>query len=240
MNKTSDARVVSRRRKGIIAGVAGAAMLLTGSTFALWSAGDSFNTSGTITSGTMSIAADNAGVVAYDVSEDRTNVDGGDTLAATGKEGHVIDLATALIVPGDTIAITYPFGVEMAGDNLVAELKGTFADMTAADTLADEVELEYAVLTTASDETKTASAAASLDIAGGTVDFGYVANEDNEDAGKDDVVALKNGTSNLRVVLYVTFKDTVANGDLMDSIFSLQNLDITMTQVRSAGHGNFS
>ena len=98
------------KTKGVIAGVAGLALLSGGVTYSLWS--DSATVpGGTITNGNLDVAA--IGALAWvDVSPDRADA------------GHAItDLATWRMVPGDIIEGTQGIGVALEGDNLVATLE---------------------------------------------------------------------------------------------------------------------
>jgi predicted ribosomally synthesized peptide with SipW-like signal peptide len=141
------------RRRAIIAGAAGVALLIGGSTYALWSS-SAQQAGGVIKSGDLKVAAVGS-VQAFDVSQDRkdstpgsanvvdivTNASLADA-ASTAKtmSGHLIELGadeTAAaadtawkIVPGDTAALTFDYTVTLIGDNLVADLR-VAEDMTA-------------------------------------------------------------------------------------------------------------
>ncbi|MDR0284601.1 MAG: SipW-dependent-type signal peptide-containing protein [Propionibacteriaceae bacterium] len=130
----------TKRRNAVIAGVAGAALLLGGSTYALWSASDSI-AGGSITAGNLDIKAELSN--AWDVTSDRAG-EYGDQLATistsgiaasdgttpmtkvaldnTVIKGHAITPATWRMSPGDTVALTFPYLITLAGDNLVAAL----------------------------------------------------------------------------------------------------------------------
>ncbi|UZN02238.1 alternate-type signal peptide domain-containing protein [Cellulomonas sp. S1-8] len=102
---------MKNKTKGLIAGVAGIALLTGGSTFALWTASSTV-AGGTITNGNLAIAA--VGTPGWkDVSTDR---------ADRGTAGHDISLATWRMVPGDVAEGTYGFQVALEGDNLVANV----------------------------------------------------------------------------------------------------------------------
>jgi len=135
----------TRRRNAVISAVAGAALLVGGSTYALWSANDTIK-GGTITGGDLAIAVGD--MQAWDVSEDRTDNNTGGVTAADGTtvlqglKGHAIkDLEPERegapywkMVPGDTVAMTFPYVVTLEGDNLVAglEIKGDLSDVIKA------------------------------------------------------------------------------------------------------------
>ena len=138
-----------KRAVAVLAVAAGAALLIGGSTYALWSQTADMN-GGTITSGDLRLVAGE--VSSFDVSADRAdsstteetdrsvldassnpltfnqgeaakveNLNGGADEATL--TGHVIDEpGDWLIVPGDTLAVLYPYTVTLKGDNLVAEL----------------------------------------------------------------------------------------------------------------------
>jgi len=99
---------MNNKTKGVIAGIAGIALLGGGTTFALWS--DSATVAGgTITNGNLEVAA--IGTLAWvDASSPRVD------------EDHTIDPATWRMVPGDVVEGTQGLGVALQGDNLVAEL----------------------------------------------------------------------------------------------------------------------
>src|SRR5690606_180399 len=99
---------MNNKTKGVIAGIAGLALLGGGTTFALWS--DSATVAGgTITNGNLEVAA--IGALAWvDASSPRVD------------EDHTIDPATWRMVRGDVVEGTQGLGVALQGDNLVAEL----------------------------------------------------------------------------------------------------------------------
>ncbi|UJP39806.1 alternate-type signal peptide domain-containing protein [Cellulomonas palmilytica] len=112
---------MKNKTKGVIAGLAGLALLSGGTTFALWSDSDSIP-GGTITNGELGVSATSVGW--FDVSPDRTDV----TVAATPVtelDGHTVDLQTWRMVPGDVAEGTYGLDVTLVGDNLVANLDVT-------------------------------------------------------------------------------------------------------------------
>jgi len=138
-----------KRVTAILAVAAGAALLVGGSTYALWSATAGMD-GGTITSGDLNLVAGDV-VSSYDVSFDRSDYTVG-TVSVVGTggtevpltfnvgeaadvvplnagedevtlTGHPIDnLNDWKIVPGDTVAVLFPYTVTLKGDNLVAQL----------------------------------------------------------------------------------------------------------------------
>ncbi len=111
------------RGRGLLWVAGGAALLLGGSTFALWSASDTF-TGGTITAGDLNLVQ-TRDTTFWDVSGDRT--DATQTVPGTdgSQLGHSLDPADAStwrIVPGDKVAATFSANVTLQGDNLVGLL----------------------------------------------------------------------------------------------------------------------
>lgn len=110
-----------KKRRGLLwVGLGTAVLLSGGSTFALWSASDTF-TGGTITAGDLNLVQQ-ADTTFYDVSADRTDA----TTVVPGTDGsqlgHAIDEATWRIVPGDKVAAAFSADVTLEGDNLVGKL----------------------------------------------------------------------------------------------------------------------
>ena len=109
---------MNKKTKGVLAGVAGIALLAGGTTFATWS--ETLTQDGaTITSGKLDITGVSTPVW-YDVTAGRS--DAAATTPVTGRAGHTIDLATWRTVPGDSAEATYSFDVALEGDNLAAQL----------------------------------------------------------------------------------------------------------------------
>jgi len=122
-----------KRRNAVIAAVAGAALLVGGSTYALWQQSANM-VGGTIQAGDLSIKAGTS--TFWDVSEDRgdqtldaittpANENGvdGTTVTLDGLKAHAIpDLEDWTMVPGDTVALAFPYKITLDGDNMVAQL----------------------------------------------------------------------------------------------------------------------
>lgn len=111
-----------KRRSGVVWVAAGAAALLAGgSTFALWSASDTFS-GGDITAGDLNMEQlSDTGF--WDVSNDRKDATA--TVGATdgSQPGHVIeDVNTWRIAPGDKLAASFEATATLDGDNLVARV----------------------------------------------------------------------------------------------------------------------
>ena len=123
----------TKRRNAVIAAVAGAALLVGGSTYALWQASVPLQ-GGSITSGNLALEAGDS--TQWDVSVDRLDQKAKITTAETAPQGvtpistitldelgHAIeDLENWTMVPGDTVALTFPYRITLEGDNLVAQL----------------------------------------------------------------------------------------------------------------------
>ena len=111
-----------KRRKGLVWVAAGAAALLVGgSTFALWSASDTFS-GGTITAGDLNIVQ-LEDTSFWDVSNDRK--DATEIVGATdgSQLGHAItSVADWRIAPGDKLAASFEATATLEGDNLVARV----------------------------------------------------------------------------------------------------------------------
>lgn len=121
---------MNNKTKGIAAGAAGVALLLGGTTFALWSDSEEIP-GGVITSGNLDVAACSADW--FDISADRTALAGhDDTTPITGiTTAHAIDIATWRMVPEDEIEGNLGIQVALEGDNLVAQLDVEFNDAAA-------------------------------------------------------------------------------------------------------------
>ena len=130
---------MNKKTTGILAGAAGAALLIGGGTFALWNDGESVP-GGTITTGNLDVAPVGSWTW-VDLSEDRTDA------------GHTIpSIATHRIVPGDVIEGTVEFSAALEGDNIVAELGGEFGAVSSVPEVTDpallallstDLELQY-------------------------------------------------------------------------------------------------
>src|SRR5690606_2413486 len=102
-------KTMNNKTKGVIAGIAGLALLGGGTTFALWS--DSATLTGaTITNGNLDVTA--TGTMAWaDVSSD-----------TVGAPVSIPSIGDWRMVPGDALEGSQSLTVEVEGDNLVANL----------------------------------------------------------------------------------------------------------------------
>ncbi|MDR2373574.1 MAG: SipW-dependent-type signal peptide-containing protein, partial [Bifidobacteriaceae bacterium] len=105
---------------GLVAGAAGVALLLGGSTFAYWS-DSTQETVGTITNGVLSVSKGTGAVKAFDLRDDKQNSET-DYESAVGSGTSlyykVVNLSNFKAVPGDTIEIDIPFTLVAVGDNM--------------------------------------------------------------------------------------------------------------------------
>ncbi|MDR1833414.1 MAG: hypothetical protein LBQ92_01995 [Propionibacteriaceae bacterium] len=131
--------------KGLVVGLAGAALLLGGSTYALWSADGTVSGSAGITAGDLVLtAASSTGI--YDTSTDRLDsTDNGvdlSTLAtclpADTYKGHATSGGWNM-VPGDSVVQAYPFKAALKGDNLVAKMTADFGTVSTSSTFSTAV-----------------------------------------------------------------------------------------------------
>lgn len=206
---------MNKKTTGIVAGAAGAALLVGGATFALWS--DSAPVAGgTITAGNLDVEA--VAPEWKDVSADRT---GGP---------HAIDLETFRIVPGDTIQGTFGFKAALEGDNMVAEL--SLDQVAAQGELLAEL-AEHATFQVVSGGTVIDSG--DLDEAEGLL-FASADNSQNV-AALPTLPATLGTDPNVSLVVELTFDEDVAEQDLVGATALLEDFHVTLTQVRDAGVG---
>lgn len=188
------------KTKGVIAGIAGIALLTGGSTFALWSA-DAPLAGGTITNGDLDVAA--IGTLAWrDVSADRTPQD--------------ITLADWRMVPGDTLQGTQGLDVVLVGDNLVADLALT----DTGSTLPTGVAVEYDVVVGG-----TVLATAPL---GQSASIELQSADNPDAAGRVVVGSTLDGVADVTVVVRVTFD--ADNQDEVLATTTLSGLAVSLTQ----------
>jgi alternate signal-mediated exported protein len=259
-----------RRFTGIIAGVAGIALLLGGTSFALWSQSGSMST-GNITSGNLAL---NVGTNQwYDISPDR-NDEATPTLA--GVNGHTITtIGDYRIVPKDVLLDQDPVSIALQGDNMVAQLSiGLSSAYTANPDLAG-LSFQYAVvaLKSATDiDTSQGSSgfvvpwtdytpSTSDQVVGyfSAVDDGNLMNSGDTATGSNGggsadskatnpptITMVNHGTAtpspsvdpNYAVLLRVVFADENNTDEVMQTQ-DLSDFQVKLTQIRTAGTGNF-
>lgn len=202
---------------GVIAGAAGAALLIGGGTFALWSQ-TATQAGGTITAGNLEIAAVAGGATWADVSPDR----------AAG-EVPIADIATHRIVPGDVVEGKFGFSAALAGENLVATMTG------AVDTATGALVTTTPGLTIA--VTFETAAGAPLGT-GGTANFTSLTNP--APGGLPTLPAtLVPATANIIAVVTATFDETVSARDLVNATAALGTVSVELEQIRT-GVGGFT
>jgi alternate signal-mediated exported protein len=245
MTETTVDKRSNRRIKGLIAGAAGVALLLGGSTFALWSANGTAG-GGTITAGNLDLTAEAAAF--HDISSDRTDTDGA-TNTAVGVPGHPIGDSTALgsyrIVPGDTIAGVYEYEITLLGDNLVADLNLAFA--TGGTSTLANLGLTYDLKITSTTGTLVEETDQSWPTVDGKILTQSFQAYETADAriDKNGGTALpmvgSDGKAKVKLVIKATLPgDTVTDRVDVGMIKELNTLTATLTQSRTTGNGNFS
>ena len=134
---------MNRKTTGILAGAAGAALLIGGGTFALWS--DSVDVDGaTITTGNLQIEASEMGWTWYDTSAEVVLPEPLSTLAVADDElGDPIDAETFRIVPGDEVTGFIEFSAALEGTNLKATLGSDLGGFEGSDWIDTVVSLQY-------------------------------------------------------------------------------------------------
>jgi len=264
----------ARRRNGIVALAAGAALLIGGGTYSLWSDSATIP-GGSITAGNLALTA--GALAAYDVSADRADsvapvknassnsltFAAGEVLKYNGADattdgtdgdngtmginapgdvlnGHPVTLSTWKIVPGDTAAVTLPYTVTLAGDNLVATLTLDASALEANLSNTDMV-YSYAIF---DDSGAQLGVISDIDPAATTVPIALFQAVNTGQGGVDDkyldstgasaVVPVVDGTVAITVVVFAHFTDTGATQDQANAqaVDTLGDLVLTLTQVR--------
>jgi alternate signal-mediated exported protein len=226
---------MSKKTKGIVAGVAGGALLLgAGGTFALWSDSETVH-GGTIQAGTLDVSVGES-TAWYDASQDRSDaaaiwsdfswdaVDFGaeDTLAsgvstefgtlAGPVTGHPIDLSSWRAVPGDFVLGTTPVNVAADGDNLKATLS-VDAPGGADGPLAAGLGLRTVVV--------------AEDGSGNFVEVLGTA-----EPGDPVLLTLPSGTHHLHAYVVANFPSGVTDQNFVGTTATLSDLEISLKQVR--------
>lgn len=199
---------------GFIAGIAGGALLLGGTTFALWS--DSITVpSGVITSGNLDVELLETSW--QDISADRT--DG----------PHAIDLSTFKIVPGDEIQGTFAVDLGLSGENLVAKLSLSGSNALSGALASGLIDLSYTVL---DDQ-------GAVVVSGGStgVDLNLASRDNSQPGTMLTIPATTDGTAEFTVNVAVTFNETVSDRDLTQVSADLAESAIELVQVRTGAPG---
>jgi alternate signal-mediated exported protein len=237
-NTTAPVLVVTeekKRRKGLLWVAGGTALLLGGSTFALWSANDSF-AGGTITAGDLNLVKAEE-TTFWDASGDRADA----TETIPGTDGtqlaHALDPADAStwrIVPGDKVAAAFSADVTLEGDNLVGllsvdgldEIDNGISGMSYTYEVyqaGERVVVETALPTVAN--------APLLHLA---------APRDGQDNGQPDAIAgtvfqMDEVTQDFTVVIYGTFDAETTDRTDVTLSDTLAELTLSLEQVRDTG-----
>ncbi|WP_125098194.1 SipW-dependent-type signal peptide-containing protein [Leucobacter chromiireducens] len=227
-----------KRRRGLLWVAAGAAALLAGgSTFALWSASDTFS-GGTITAGDLNIEQ-LEDTSFWDVSNDRKDATA--TVGATdgSQLGHQIDDVNAWrIAPGDKLAASFEATATLDGDNLVArvgidgldKLTNTITGMNYSYEVyyGDKLLVSETALPTSADAPLLYLSAPATGQASGSEDakngiLGSTATAVTGTAAQSAVFGMPATTAELNVVIYASFYED-QNAD-----FRYQDTDVTVT-----------
>lgn len=210
---------MQKKTKGLVAGAAGVALMLSGTTLALWSDSDTVD-GAELTAGNLDVSA--ASVDWADVSGDRSD------------KGHSIDLSKFKIIPGDTIQGTFDVTLDLEGENMAAKVQyltgqGTpisdVSDLVGGDLvdgLDADIDLEYGGI----------SLPLSFDdLTDGVVLYSH----DNGNA--DPAYRLPSGNATVTATVTVTFDEDTSEQNLTKAQATLANSQISLEQVRANAHG---
>lgn len=222
-----------KRRKGLVWVAGGAALLLGGSTFALWSASDSF-AGGSVTAGDLNLVAIED-TTFWDVSADRADA----TEVVTGTDGsqpgHAIeDSGTWRIVPGDKVAAAFSAEATLEGDNLVGQLTlGGFGENSLVN---EQMSWTYEVYLGG----ELLAPEAVLPTDGETPLMYLAAPRAGQDDGLPDadgttVLQMDDTTQEISVVVYGAFDAETPDREEVTVTDSLADLTLALTQVRDTG-----
>lgn len=248
---------MNSKMKGGAAGVAAAALLMGGTTFALWSDADTVN-GGVVTAGNLDVAI--LDTAWFDVSADR--VDRDTSTVYSGLLAHSIaDISTWRMVPGDTIQYEAGLDVALEGDNLAAELSVDGIDnlVTTFDEVADQVDYNgdglidntavelVNVSYTVYDESNTPIAGLADIQWDAATDVYLQADSVGQASGLEgaNVVVVSedvlDGLGEMGVVVTVEFAASTPNQVLTQAnLADLQLLEVSLDQVRIAGVDQFA
>ena len=207
---------MQKKTTGVIAGIAGAALLMGGTTFALWSDSDTVD-GAEITAGNLDVAVlgDPGSQWSWqDISADRTD------------NSHEIDLADFRIIPGDTIEGTVALDVALEGENMVAALG---ANLGAASGDLTNLDIDVAVTDSNGDPVTLNS--------GGTLVFASQDNGNPDPQTLTTVGATLDDTADVTVTVTVTFPASTGGQDHVTDSIALDGATVTLDQVRSDADG---
>ncbi|WP_028707849.1 alternate-type signal peptide domain-containing protein [Propionicicella superfundia] len=217
-----------RRRGGLywIAGTAATALLLGGSTFALWSASDTFG-GDDLSSGNLAFSAGDTSW--YDVSADRA--DQSETIPGTSiVTAHAITPASWRMVPGDEIAMAVEAEVTLDGDNLVAKLSATDLPDGTEGFPTHNLTYSYAVYSDGDEIVAKKPIPAD----------GVLTYFESADGGADAVPGVVNtvdadGTSDVTVVVFAAFTDAATDDEDVNASAAIGDATLLLEQVRDTG-----
>ena len=207
---------MQKKTTGVVAGIAGAALLMGGTTFALWSDSDTVD-GAQISSGNLDVAVigDPGSQWSWeDISADRTD------------NSHEIDLADFRIIPGDTIQGTVALDVALEGENMVAALG---AELGAADGDLTNLDIDIAVTDSEGDPV-------TLNSDGDMV----LASTDNGNPHPQTLTTVGStldSSADVTVTVTVTFPASTGGQDHVTESIALDGATVTLDQVRSAADG---
>jgi alternate signal-mediated exported protein len=196
----------TRRLKGLFAGVAGVALLLGGTTFAMWSDQDTV-AAPSITHGNLDVASAQGAATVLDLR--KSGSDGG--LVNSGKTA--VDPATFLAVPGDQLEIDLPAAtITATGNNMKYEI-GVASTATSIDLHEWQIKAYVYEGTTLLNQ-------------GGT----DLSNLGTSGASIAAYTVTTPRTVTVRVALIATLPTTVAGQDHVSEILDLSTLVVSATQ----------
>ena len=207
---------MQKKTTGVVAGIAGAALLMGGTTFALWSDSDTVD-GAEISSGNLDVAVigDPGSQWSWeDISADRTD------------NSHEIDLADFRIIPGDTIQGTVALDVALEGENMVAALG---AELGAADGDLTNLDIDIAV-------TDSAGEPVTLNSEGDMV----LASMDNGNPHPQTLTTVGStldSSADVTVTVTVTFPASTGGQDHVTESIALDGATVTLDQVRTDADG---
>ncbi|WP_147915465.1 alternate-type signal peptide domain-containing protein [Ruania zhangjianzhongii] len=207
---------MQKKTTGVIAGIAGAALLMGGTTFALWSDSDTVD-GAQISSGNLDVAVigDAGSQWSWkDISADRTD------------KSHEIDLADFRIIPGDVIEGTVALDVALEGENMVAALG---AELGAASGELTNLDIDVAV-------TDSTGAPVTLN-SGGTMVLASMDNGNPDSQTITTVGTALDDAADVTVTVTVTFPASTGGQDHVTESIALDGATITLDQVRSGVDG---
>lgn len=219
---------MNNKLKAGAAGIAAAAILAGGSTFALWDKTAGVE-GGTITNGTLDVSA--VAVGQFDTSTDRS-----DAAAIPGTEltGHVIDLDTWRGAPGDKVAFVYDVDGALQGDNLTANLAVATADGTPLAS-GNGWSFQYRLYDTAGDEV-----VAGVD-SFNAIRFSSADNTRNVRSIATMPTTLAATGGEYKLVVEGTFDPETADTDEVTDVTDLAALTVSLEQSRlTNGYGGFT